>query len=113
MLDIGFIWTIYLDGQMVLLPCGPAIKELEVAADEKVQLNHETELLEKDGRAAAGLSLVTPSPVECLITEVAFFMCGERRRIDLVGETARLMIETSLTSGEIDVFSDSHPVSTG
>lgn len=29
LLDIGFIWTVYLDGEMALLPQGVAIGELE------------------------------------------------------------------------------------
>ena len=103
LLDIGFIWTIYLDGQMVLLPSGTAIKELEVDEEEKLQLNREIELLEKDSQTTVGPSLVTPSPVECLITEVGFHASGERRRIVLMGETASLAMETSLATGQIEV----------
>jgi len=50
LLDIGFIWTIYLDGQMVLLPQTAAVKELEIDVHAKAQLGREIELLERDGR---------------------------------------------------------------
>src|SRR5882762_7541644 len=38
LLDIGFIWTIYLDGQMVLLPQTVAINELETGTETRDQL---------------------------------------------------------------------------
>jgi len=103
LLDIGFIWTIYLDGQMVLLPESPAIKELNVTSEEQRQLIHEIELLERDGREAADVMLITSSPVECLVREVSLFVCDYRRKIVLQGEAANLVIETSLTTGEIAV----------
>lgn len=102
LLDIGFIWTIYLDGQMVLLPQTAALKEL-VDAEARTQLGHECELLGRDGRAAQGLEQMTPAPVDCLITEVNFFASDERRRLVLVGEASSLMIETSLGTGEIEL----------
>jgi hypothetical protein len=103
LLDIGFIWTIYLDGQMVLLPQTAAVKELEIDVHAKAQLGREIELLERDGRLAQGLTCLTPAPVDCLITEVSFFAKDDRRRFVLHGEAANLIIETSLTTGEIEV----------
>ena len=85
LLDIGFVWTIYLDGQMVLLPQTAAFSELEVDAETRSQLGREIELLERDGRGAQGLERLTPAPVDCLITEVSFFASDERRRLVLVG----------------------------
>ena len=105
LLDIGFIWTIYLDGQMVLLPQTAAVKELEIDAEAKVHLGREIELLERDGRLAQGVGRLTRAPVDCLITEVSFFAKDDRRRLVLQGETANLIIETSLSSAEIEVRS--------
>lgn len=103
LLDIGFIWTIYLDGQMVLLPQTAAINELELEADVRSQLVREIELLEREGQSVSGLEHLTPAPVDCLIIEVTFFASDDRRRFVLVGETANLIIETSLSTGEIGV----------
>lgn len=105
LLDIGFIWTIYLDGQMVLLPQTAAVRELDLDADAKVHLGREIELLERDCRLAQGVGRLTPAPVDCLITEVGFFAKDDRRRLVLQGETANLIIETSLSSAEIEVRS--------
>src|ERR1700730_2456753 len=73
LLDIGFVWTIYVDGQMMLLPQVVAINELETDAATRNELNREIEQLGQKGRLAEGLERVTPAPVECLITEVNFF----------------------------------------
>ena len=103
LLDIGFVWTIYLDGQMVLLPQTAALQELEVDAEIKNELGREIELLDRDGREALGLERFTPAPVDCLITEVAFFANEECRRLVLIGEAGNLTIETSLVTAEIEV----------
>jgi hypothetical protein len=103
LLDIGFVWTVYLDGQMVLLPQTAAISELEIDPEVRSQLGREIELLGRDGRSVEGLSLLTKSPVDCLITEVTFFASDDRRRLVLLGETGTLIIETSLSTGSIEV----------
>ena len=103
LLDIGFIWTIYLDGEMGLLPQSVAISELELDQDDKAVLLADATLLERAGRDACDLKLLTPAPADCLIVEVGFEADGERRRILIRGEDESLAVETSLTSGEISV----------
>ena len=103
LLDIGFIWTIYLDGQMVLLPQTAAVRELELDDEAKMQLGREIEMLEREGPLAEGLTRLTPPPADCLITEVGFFAHDDRQRLVLQGEAASLIIETSLSTGEIEV----------
>lgn len=105
-LDMGFIWTIYLDGQMVLLPQSVATSELEADPQYIAELNREIEKLERDGRGAEAMHKITPAPVECLITEVGFFANNERRRLILNGEEAGLVVETSLRTAEIRIFAD-------
>ena len=74
-LDIGFIWNIYLDMEMGLVPHRMAIAELDVDAD----------------------SLQTTS-VECgPIESVELFEDGEERRLVLNCEQGQLLIETSLS----------------
>jgi hypothetical protein len=104
LLDIGLVWTIYVDGQMMLLPQVVAINDLETDATTRSELNREIEQLGQEGRLAEGLERVSPAPVECLITEVNFFEDGYRRRLILFGEEANLVIETSLETAEIKVI---------
>jgi hypothetical protein len=106
LLDIGLVWTIYVDGQMMLLPQVVAINELETDAATKSELNREIELLGQEGRLAEGLERLTPAPAEFLIAAVNFFEDGNQRRLILTGEKANLMIETSLETAEIQVSAD-------
>ena len=106
LLDIGLVWTIYIDCQMMLLPQVVAINELETDAATRSELNREIELLGHEGRLVEGLEHITPAPVECVIAEVNFFADGDRRRLILCGEEANLVIKTSLETAEIQVIAD-------
>jgi hypothetical protein len=104
LLDMGFIWTIYVDGEMGLLPQAVAIKELETDEPVRARLRREAEALQDYADAAEGLTEFTASPVECLITEVSLEARGDdERRILVAGEEAVLAIETSLATGEVRV----------
>ena len=103
LLDMGFIWSVYLDGQMVLLPQSVALGELEITAEARSQLGCDLELLERDGREAQGLARISPAPDDCLISEVSVFASGERRRLVLQGETSNMLIEMSLATRDIEV----------
>ena len=78
-LDIGFIWNIYLDMEMGLVPHRLAISELE-ADDEKK-------------REFSEVRNVESSPIE----SVELFEDGDKRRMVINCELDRLNIETSLS----------------
>ena len=106
LLDIGFLWTIYLDGEMNLLPQGVAITELDaddLNSVDKAELTFDADLLLNEGREASGLKRFTPAPVECLITDVNFLSLNSQRRIVIKGQSGALKVQTSIESGEIDV----------
>ena len=103
LLDMGFVWTVYLDGQMVLLPQSVAINELEAGSEFRAELNREVEQLEREGREAQGLRHITPAPVECLIAEVSFLANDDRRRLILIGDQTSLVIGTSLSTAAIEI----------
>jgi hypothetical protein len=110
LLDIGFLWTVYLDGEMNLLPQGVAISELdadELNSADKTDLAFDAQLLLSEGRHASGLKRFTGSPVECLITTVDLFAANLDRRLVIRGELATLEIETSLESDEVSVRAES------
>ena len=87
-LDIGFIWNIYLDMEMGLVPHGLAISELE-ADDEKKKEFSEVRNVES-------------SPIE----SVEVFENGDERRLVLNCETGKLFIETSLSHRWTRIKSD-------
>jgi hypothetical protein len=100
LLDIGFIWTIYLDGEMGLLTQSLSINELDVEAETKTELLADVDRLH-DGSDTMGLRRISPAPVECLIKEVSFHADGDRRRILMTGEEGSLAVVTSLDTGKI------------
>ena len=78
-LDIGFIWNIYLDMEMGLVPHRLAISELEAADEKKKELSE--------------IRNVESSPIE----SVELFEDGDERRLVLNCELDRIVIETSLS----------------
>ena len=78
-LDIGFIWNIYLDMEMGLVPHRLAISELEADDEKKRELSE--------------VRNVDSSPIE----SVELFENGDERRLVLNCELDQLVIETSLS----------------
>lgn len=92
-LDMGFLWTIYLDGQMAMLPTGVALAELDMPEEQKQALRDEVAELGEGGQQ---FSLLTPSLGDVTIKSVEFYQRGESRRIIVEGEKAAMEIESSL-----------------
>ena len=106
LLDIGFLWTIYLDGEMNLLPQGVAIAELDADTAngaDKTELAFDAQLLLSEGRHAAGLKRFTGASVECLITGVEIFSLDAGRCLVIRGEAADLELQTSLETGQVSI----------
>jgi len=82
LLDIGFIWNIYLDAEMGLLPETLALAELEV--DENL-------------RRWQPISL--PSPIQ----SVDLFQSEDGRRLVINCEDISITLETSFTTREIQI----------
>ena len=83
LLDIGFIWNIYLDLEMGLVPHTVAIAELDADEETKSELRSKVDVwLSGEGQ----------SPIE----SVEVFESGDERRLVLVCEQGRLVIETSI-----------------
>src|SRR5205809_2569300 len=83
LLDMGFLWTIYLDGEMNLLPQGVAIPDLdadELNGADQAELAFDAELLLNEGREATGLKRFTAAPIECLIEAVELLARENDRR---------------------------------
>jgi hypothetical protein len=82
LLDIGFIWNIYLDAEMGLVPETLALAELNL--DENLMRWQE---------------LSSPSPIQ----SVALFQSEDGRRLIINCEDTSITIETSLTTREIQI----------
>ena len=83
LLDIGFIWNIYLDLEMGLVPHSVAIAELDADEKTKSELRAKVDLWLRD-------------PISSPIETIELFESGDERRMVLLCEQGDLVIETSL-----------------
>ena len=104
LLDIGFIWTVFLDGEMGLLPHPVAVSELEIDGAIKEGIRADIDFLLSGYVVAEKLSRLKSPPVQCQIKEVTFFTAGELRRLLITGEDCSLAIQTSLATAEVRVM---------
>ena len=107
LLDVGLLWTIYVNAEMSLMAQSVAIEDLEsneLSHDEVLQLTSDAQRLISEGREATDLERFSAAPVQCTIISVEVYAAGSQRRIVVAGETADIEIETSLevTSFHID-----------
>jgi hypothetical protein len=106
LLDIGFLWTVYLDGEMNLLPQGVAIAELDgddVSAADRAELAFDADLLMSEGRNATGLKRFVPASVRCVIDSVDVRARESQRKLLIQGDSATITIETSVETGDVKV----------
>ena len=82
LLDIGFIWNVYLDAEMGLMPEALALAEMNV--DEDVRHWEQ---------------LSSPSPIQ----SVDLLESGDGRRLVLNCENTTITLETSFTTREIHI----------
>ena len=102
-LDIGFIWTLFPDAEMGLLPQSFALKELNLGEAERASLKDELRRLHEEEFDADAFALLTPAPNGCLIEEVRLLARGTLRKLEIQGDMAGLVIVASPTTGEMSV----------
>jgi hypothetical protein len=93
LLDIGFIWNIYLDMEMGLLPHPLTIVELEVDDTMKTQLRSDVDPLLRGESPSSMKAVEQPTPIQ----SVELFESEDARRLVLTCEQRNLVIETSLS----------------
>ena len=95
LLDIGFIWNIYLDGEMGLVPQPVTVTELDADDKTKSELRTEIDLLSQ-GKPGT-LSHMTRVEYAGAIEAVELFESEDGRRLVLTCEEENVVIETSLS----------------
>ena len=109
-LDVGLLWTVYVNAEMNLMALLVAIEDLESEELPKPvidELTSDAELLISDGREAAELKRFTAASVGCLVDEVVLFGTESQRRIVIHGDAATIEIQTSTSDGSIRVSESS------
>ncbi len=104
LLDIGFVWSIFVDGEMGLLPHPVTTAELAVNEQARGEIQADIDNLLAHKLHAEDLQHVIQPQADCLIKEVGFFESGNRRRLLVTGEQANLTIETSIETAEVRVY---------
>jgi hypothetical protein len=104
LLDIGFLWAIFLDGQMTLLPHPVAVSEWEIDEQLRERVKTDIGVLLSDNPAPHQLLQMKPAPAFCQLRDVSFFRRGDQRRLTLTGEESNLEIVTSLDTAEIKIY---------
>ena len=111
LLDVGLLWTIYVNAEMSLMAQHVAIQDLEsdeVNHDEVLLLTADAQRLMSEGREVADLERFTGAPVECTIIAVEVYAAGSKRRIVTAGETADIEVETSLAGTPFRIDAKPH-----
>lgn len=103
LLDIGFIWNIYLDLEMGLVPHPMAIAELGVSEEEKFELRDDVDKLLRQSEDEV-LAKMTPARTTSPIQEVEVLTSGDLRRLKIRCEESELVVETSLHTAEVKVY---------
>lgn len=103
LLDIGFFWIVYLDGEMGLISERLAISELDADADFRARVAADSDALRDGDAEASALSVMSPAPAGCLIEEVSLYESGARRRLLVRCEGSRLVVVMSMETREIAV----------
>lgn len=102
LLDIGFIWNIYLDGEMGLLLHPVVLKELGASETVKRELQSDVDiLLGSSSDNPVRMIRVQSSPIQ----SVDFLARADDRRLELSCEHDKLVIKTSLATGEVEISS--------
>src|SRR5262245_35079389 len=96
LLDIGFLWRIYLDYEMGLLPVGVAIQELDADPEVKTELTSDADLL----FSGAKTGVVRMQPVDCLIEDVSLSCDADERMLITTGDKCKLTIRASAGTRE-------------
>ncbi|MFL6229546.1 MAG: hypothetical protein ACJ741_12280 [Pyrinomonadaceae bacterium] len=103
LLDIGFFWIIYADGEMGLVAESTTIAELNANDETRTLVREDADALRRDGSGAQGLSLMRAAPAGCLVEEVTLYGSGARRRLVVRGEVSGLEIEGSTLGERIEI----------
>jgi len=102
LLDIGFVWNIYLNAEMGLLPHPVAVAELSAEAEYRSGIQRDIDRL-LAGASSGDLEFAQSATLRAPITEVSLFENSEGRRLMIECENGRVIIETSIAKGEVKV----------
>jgi hypothetical protein len=102
LLNIGFVWSIYLDGQMVLLPHPMAIAELEVEPPIRAEISADVDALMGSLKSDV-LKRFVPVGEDAEIAEVSIYAQGDDLRMVLATNQGDLIVDASHASRDFQI----------
>jgi hypothetical protein len=102
LLDIGFIWNLYLDMEMGLLPHPVVIAELDADDATRSELRSDVDLLLRGESPSRMRAIEHPTPIQ----SVELLGSEDERRLELICEQGKVAIETSLSHGWTRIITD-------
>jgi len=103
LLDIGFIWNIYLDGEMGLVPQSQAVNELPAESPLKNQIREDVDAITL-GVDNAVLRAISVPALSSPIQTIEFLVRDDSRRLVITCEESTVVVETCLNSGEVKIY---------
>jgi hypothetical protein len=103
LLDIGFIWNIYLNGEMGLVPQTQAINEMLGDSSLRQQIRDDVDAITM-GLGGSVLQVVNVPTLSSPIEAVGFFVNDYARRLTLTCEEGGVVVETSLNTREVKIY---------
>ncbi|MFN2533053.1 MAG: hypothetical protein ABR555_17350 [Pyrinomonadaceae bacterium] len=103
LLDIGFIWHVYLNGEMGLIPHGMAIQELEIAENARSEIRSDIDALLKFG-GTPQLRQLTAAVEQFEINRVELLEFAQKKRIEISGESSSIVFEADAGTGEVAIM---------
>jgi len=103
LLDIGFLWKIYADAEMGLLPHPVAVAELEISDDERKQIAADIDRRLSSIDELSQFSKLKLLANECLIEEVEIFAREQKKKLILRGEQADVELSLSAQDDSIEL----------
>lgn len=105
-LDIGFIWSLYVDGEMSLTLQRVALTELNVNQEQRDELAADVRALHEDGGRAGTLARVTAAPEGCLVEEVSVYRSDGQLKFVIQGEGATLIVVSQIAPPKFHVYQE-------
>jgi hypothetical protein len=102
LLDIGFIWNIYLDAEMGLVPQSQAVNELSANSSLKSEIREDVDAITM-GTRNAPLKVISVPNLSSPIQTVELFSRDNAKRLVMTCEESTLVVETSLNAGEVNI----------
>lgn len=109
-LDVGLLWSVYVNSEMSLMALFVAIEDLESEGLSQTMIQElisDAQALNSNGREATDLKHFKSASVDCLVERIEVLGNEARRRVKVIGEVATIEIQTWIDHSTIRITESS------